>query len=307
MLNGQLTDPAKTWLQLQVQVPREQAAEVEAALHFIGALSVSFTDSADHPVLEPGVGETPLWPDVLMTGLFEDTHQADELLAALRRRAPGLPGLDARVSELRDQDWTRAWLDDFKPMQFGQRLWVVPGNQAIPPGAQRVVQLDPGLAFGSGTHPTTQMCLEWLDSQALEGRSVLDYGCGSGILAIAAAVLGADRVMAVDNDPQALVSSRNNAANNAVSEKLEVLSPDVLPERHHDFVVANILAGALIDLAPGLADMCKPSGRIALSGIMQAQASEVQAAYEPYFGNFEVQRREEWVLIGAARNTEEQV
>lgn len=298
MLNGTLTDAAKSWLQLQVQVPRERATEVEEALQGLGALSVTYTDSADDPVLEPGVGETPLWPHVSMTGLFEnDTQDRDGLLIALKAQTSGIPGLESRILELPDQDWTRAWMDDFRPMRFGERLWVIPGNQPVPADAGAVVHLDPGLAFGSGTHPTTRMCLEWLDGQSPVGSTVLDYGCGSGILGIAAAVLGADRVTGIDNDPQALISSRNNAANNAVSDRFEVFEPGAVPPGTYDFVVANILAGALIELASLLSGLCKPGGRIALSGVMQHQAAEVMAAYEQQFDELRTIALEEWVLI----------
>ncbi|NNE04685.1 MAG: 50S ribosomal protein L11 methyltransferase [Xanthomonadales bacterium] len=288
-----------------MQIPREQVPVFEGALHSIGALSVSLADSADHPVLEPGVGETPLWPEVTITGLFENTHRTDDLLASLCAEAPGARMLEARVTELRDQDWTRAWMDDFKPMQFGKRLWVVPRDHAVPENAEKVIQLDPGLAFGSGTHPTTRLCLEWLESQSLKGCSVLDYGCGSGILAIAAAVLGAKQVTGLDNDPQALISSRSNAANNAVAEQVEVRGPGPMSGLQYDVILANILAGALIELARGFSELCRPAGQIALSGIMYTQAEDVKAAYRPWFDGFETMQFEEWVLITAVRSAQE--
>jgi ribosomal protein L11 methyltransferase len=237
-------------------------------------------DAADQPVLEPAPGETPLWPHVRVTGLFDDAGGAAALQNHLRTAlGPGLSNA-VRIEPLADQVWERTWLDHFHPMRFGRRLWVVPGGQTRDLNAGDVaVELDPGLAFGTGTHPTTALCLEWLDGLDLAGRRVIDVGCGSGILAIAALKLGATHAVAIDHDPQALLATRENAARNGVAERLAVLGTDAPGPAPADVVVANILAGTLIALAPRIAAMVARGGRLALSGILADQAEGVLAAY----------------------------
>ena len=268
------------WLQVHVLTDCAHASAVEAALQTAGAVSVTLLDAQDQPVLEPAPGETPLWPQVRVTGLFDGDSDAtalrDRLGAAL---APGPPGA-LRVEPLQDQAWERAWLEHFRPMRFGRRLWVVPGGQAADLADGDVaIELDPGLAFGTGTHPTTALCLEWLDSLALGGRRVIDLGCGSGILAVAALRLGAASAVAIDHDPQALLATRENAARNGVAARLMVLDTTAAPPAPADVVLANILAGTLIELAPGITALVAPGGRLALSGILADQVDGVLAAY----------------------------
>jgi ribosomal protein L11 methyltransferase len=262
---------------------------------------VTLEDAADDPVLEPGPGETPLWPTVIVKALFDaDTDPA----ALARALAEALPdGPTPRFEVLADQAWERVWLEDFRPMCFGRRLWVCPGG--LPAGAADAIriELDPGLAFGTGTHPTTALCLEWLDGQDLADCSVVDYGCGSGILAVAAAKLGAANVVAVDIDPQALIATRDNALRNRVAGALTVTGELALAPRGADVVLANILAGPLIELAPRFAEALVPGGRLALSGLLPGQADAVTAAYRPWFHIETITTRDGWVLLSARRQT----
>src|SRR5210317_5214 len=214
-----------SWLELSVRVSRQNAALVETLLQNQSVLAVTMTDDADDPVFEPGVGEMPLWPSVCVTALFNGNTET----APLAQMLSLVPGIDwpQQVSFRRfdDQQWERAWLDQFQPMQFGRGLWIVPGDQAAPSKASHVLRLDLGLAFGTGTHPTTRLCLQWMDGHDFNGQSVIDYGCGSGVLGITAAIKGAERVTCVDNDPQALLATRDNAGRNGSLEAMQVLMP----------------------------------------------------------------------------------
>jgi ribosomal protein L11 methyltransferase len=270
------------WLEVSLSIRREDVPAAEDALQAMGALSVTLQDDADDPVLEPGPGATPLWPTVQVCGLFESAIDRAVVAGGLRN-VPGVSRPDHVLwREVGDQDWERAWMDRFRPMRFGRRLWVVPGGMVIPHAAENVeIQLDPGLAFGTGTHPTTSLCLEWLDGQDLAGKNVVDFGCGSGILAIAAALLGAEKVVAVDNDPQALESTAANAARNEVGGTIACHFPEDFTATAADVVLANILAGPLVELAPVLIGCCKPRGRMVLSGLLEEQVDEVAAAYRP--------------------------
>ena len=270
------------WLEVSLSMEREDVPAAEDALQAMGALSVTLQDDADDPVLEPGPGATPLWPTVQVRGLFESTIDRAVVTSGLQD-VPGVSRPDHVLwREVGDQDWERAWMDRFKPMRFGRRLWVVPGGMAIPPAAENIeIRLDPGLAFGTGTHPTTSLCLEWLDRQDLAGQQIVDFGCGSGILAIAAALLGAEKVFAVDNDPQALESTSANAARNEVGSTIACQLPEDFSATAADVVLANILAGPLVDLAPVLIGCCKRGGRIVLSGLLEEQVDEVAGAYRP--------------------------
>jgi ribosomal protein L11 methyltransferase len=300
------------WLELSATVPREQADRAEQALFRSGALSVTLRDAADAPVLEPAPGETPLWPTVVVTGLFEAGLDPLEALARAHGEAPWL---EWHAAALADRAWEREWLRDFRPMRFGRRLAVVPSGMTPPDGAV-TVRLDPGLAFGTGTHPTTALCLEWLDGLAapvvdghapapLPGALVIDYGCGSGILAIAALRLGAAEAIATDLDPQALQATRANAAANGVGERLVACAPGSLPAvlgaRKADILVANILAGPLEALLPVFASSLRRGGRLALSGILAGQAQALAAAAEPWFRLEPPQVRDEWVRLSGQR------
>lgn len=277
------------WLELTVELPLAQVDLGEELLLGMGALSITNLDARDQPLLEPGPGETPLWDAVIVVGLFPGDLDPDELRAGFANAWQAAydsnpPGF--RVAGLADQPWERVWLEHFKPMRFGERLWVVPSWTEPPAPAAVNLRLDPGLAFGTGTHPTTALCLRWLDGLAgagkLQGSQVLDFGCGSGILAVAAALLGANTVTGVDNDPQAIIASNENAARNGVA--IEALLPKEFAAHRGVFavVVANILAGPLMQLAPQIAARLAPGGAIALSGILREQADDVAAAYRDW-------------------------
>lgn len=277
------------------------AARVEAALEDLGAGAVTYSDAGDSPVLEPAPGETPLWPATLVTALFDDTLDVDALSAGLRA-ALELDELPAwRVETLADRAWEREWLRDFRPMRFGKRLRVCPTGSVVEDPDAVVLDMDPGLAFGTGTHATTALCLEWLDAARIAERRVLDYGCGSGILAIAALLLGAREATATDIDPQALTATRANAARNDVAGRLGVVAPDELGDTAFDVILANILAAPLAALAPRLAGLTRGGGEIVLSGILASQADEIRAAYEPWFEIAPAVAREDWIMISGRR------
>jgi ribosomal protein L11 methyltransferase len=289
------------WLQLRLAITPEQAEIYEDALLGVGAVSVTFMDAEDQPIFEPDLGTTPLWSHTHLLALFEaDTDEAN-LLAHLELLTGGtLP--EHQLERIEDQDWERSWMDNFQPMRFGRRLWIVPSWHAAPEPEAVNLLLDPGLAFGTGTHPTTALCLEWLDGQDLGGQHVLDFGCGSGILAIAALLLGAQRAVGTDIDPQALEASRDNAARNGIAaERLPLYLPADLPTEAADVLVANILAGPLVSLAPQLAGLVKPGGRLALSGILAEQAAEVRAAYSDAFILDPTAEKDGWVRISGVR------
>jgi ribosomal protein L11 methyltransferase len=288
--------------EITVDIGRSDPAPHEELLWSLGALSVTLEDAADDPVLEPRPGEMPLWPTVKIRALFDDDADADGIVAAHTTAFPG--GAVATAAPVADRAWEREWLKDFHPMRFGRRLWVCPGGQPAGDDAAVRIELDPGLAFGTGTHPTTAMCLEWLDGAALDGRRVVDYGCGSGILAIAALKLGAARVHAVDLDPQAILATRENAARNGVDERLAVTTDPGLEDASADCLVANILAGPLVELAPRFAAAVRPGGDLALSGVLVGQAGSVTAAYRTWFDIALTATREDWGLIVGRRRAD---
>jgi ribosomal protein L11 methyltransferase len=290
------------WLELTIRTDRREWARLEPALEEIGALAVTLRDAADAPIFEPRPGETPLWRELEVDALFAAGADRRGLEAVLHELVPGLDGARLSFREVEDSDWSRAWMEQFQPMRFGRRLWIYPS--AIEPPDEPdavVVRLDPGLAFGTGTHATTALCLEWLDGLALDGLTVLDYGCGSGVLAIAALKLGAARAIAVDNDPQALTATLDNAARNGVGDRLEAIAADALGTLPAEVVVANILANALIALAPVLRARTTPGGRLALSGILPEQADEVLAAYRDALDDVQRVERDGWLRIDGTR------
>lgn len=290
------------WIEISFDVESEGLSRVEQALEDLGAVSVTLLDAEDHPILEPGPGETPVWPTTTVRALFEADIDQRGLFGALQIMIPWLTPARLRVTEVADKEWTRAWMDNYHEMRFGQRLWVYPSNIEPPEGTDAViVRLDPGLAFGSGTHATTALCLQWLDGASLRGIDVLDFGCGSGILAIAALKLGAASAVGIDNDPQALIASIDNAERNGVSERLTVFLPDDAPKRQWPIVLANILAKTLVDLEAPIRATCAPGGVIVMSGILATQADEVIAAYAGSFEDFGVVQQDDWVRITATR------
>jgi ribosomal protein L11 methyltransferase len=295
------------WLELSLIARAEQQPRVEEALDDLGALSITLQDAdAETPdeqaIFEPGVGELPLWPTITLNALFDADTDRRGLTEALGELLPWLEPDQLSFRDVADQDWERAWMDQFKPMPFGHRLWIYPWNIEPPQDDSVIVRLDPGLAFGSGTHPTTALCLEWLDGQDLTGKRVIDYGCGSGILAIAALKLGAASAVGVDNDPQALTASADNAERNGVADRLALFLPDDFAGEPADTFVANILAGPLGELAPTFAAATKPGAPFAISGILQGQQDELVARYGKWFDALRVDIREDWVRISGRRH-----
>lgn len=283
------------WIQLTFNTSKASSELAENALLDAGALSVTFKDAEDQPMLEPLPGETPLWDHIIITGLFDAQIDTSELLLQVQPQLGDYSQL--KLEALEDKDWVRAWMDNYKPMQFGKRLWVCPKHIEPPQPDAVNLMLDPGLAFGTGTHPTTALCLEWLDGAELEDKQVLDFGCGSGVLAIAALLLGAEHCDGTDIDPQAISASNDNASANKVENKLDCFLPDELPEKRYDIVLANILAGPLTELAEQLASHCKQGGHIVLSGILESQAEKIIKAYSPWFELDPVKARDEWIRV----------
>ncbi len=289
------------FLQLILPIGAADPAPYEDALLAAGASSITLEDEGDDPVLEPLPGTTPLWPRVRLKALFDAGLDSEHVLQSLRDEL-AQPLSQARFETLADRAWEREWLKDFKPMRFGRRLWICPGGQLPAAGVTAVlIELDPGLAFGTGTHPTTALCLEWLDSADVAGKRVIDYGCGSGILAIAAAKLGAASVLAIDIDPQALLATCDNAERNGVAPLIvSQLAADLRGEPV-DILLANILAGPLASLAPDFAARVAAGGRLVLSGILRNQAEAVASCYAPWFDIAPVVVRDDWVRLDGVR------
>jgi len=282
-----------------MRVAAADAANAEALLELAGAVSLSLGDAADDPILEPAPNETPLWPEVEIRALFPPTANLEAIRALLERSCASAHAF--ATGSLDDDEWRAAARRGIPARGFGERLWLAPADDArVPPGLVGV-KLHMGLAFGTGEHPTTALCLEWLDEALEPGATVLDYGCGSGVLAIAALALGASRAWAIDNDEQALIATRDNARLNGCEARIEVCAPESLPSPRVDVVLANILAGPLVSLAPELARVVVPGGSIVLSGILSRQAPTVAAAYEPWFERIAMHERDGWTRVDARR------
>jgi ribosomal protein L11 methyltransferase len=289
--------------QLVFELPQGDLARAEEACAGLGAIAVSLDDAGDEPLLEPAPGETPLWQAVRLRALFGQAAKP-EVAAATLAAVLGIAPEDIVIEHVEDRVWEREWLKDFRPMRFGRRLWVAPAGQHPPGPASAVLELDPGLAFGTGTHATTALCLEWLDREIHGGERVLDYGCGSGILALAALKLGAGDAVACDIDPQALTATRDNAAKNGLGDRIEIAEAPDAVDGSFDVVLANILARPLIELAPRLASLCRKGGAIVLAGMLDRQAGEVAEAYRPWFDIAPEAEREAWSLVAGRRRAE---
>jgi len=290
-----------SWLQLRLAITPEQAPALEDQLLELGAVSVTFMDAEDQPIFEPDLGTTPLWSNTHLLALFEADTDSEALLQHLRLLWQAeLPAHE--LEQIEDQDWERSWMDNFHPMRFGQRLWIVPSWHAAPEPDAVNLLLDPGLAFGTGTHPTTSLCLQWLDAQQLRGKTLIDFGCGSGILAIAGLLLGAEHAVGTDIDIQALEASRDNAQRNQIAdEHFDLYLPEHMPATPADVLVANILAGPLVSLAPQLASLVKPGGLLALSGILAEQTEEILQAYQGDFELDPVAEQDGWIRVSGKR------
>lgn len=288
------------WLQLKIQTNAETAESLTAFLHLLSAAAVTLQDSADQPVFEPAPDTTPLWSCTTVVALFTENTDLEPIVTFLAKQFN--THFDYQINLIEDQDWERAWLVDFHARRYGQHLWVCPSTEEPPDTKAINIILDPGLAFGTGTHPTTALCLEWLDAHPPHDQLVIDYGCGSGILAIAALKLGAHKVWAVDHDPQALEATQMNAERNKINNSaLHTVLPADLPPLQADTIVANILANPLIELAPRFASLLKAGGTLVLTGILNHQADSVSAAYMTHFKIAETVIREDWVQLIAVR------
>ncbi|PSW03501.1 50S ribosomal protein L11 methyltransferase [Photobacterium lipolyticum] len=287
------------WIQIKLNATAENAEAIgDMLMEETGALSATFLDAQDTPVFEPMPGETRLWGDTDVIGLYDAEADMDFVLNMLKNSPLIADGFAYKIEQLEDKDWEREWMDNFHPMRFGRRLWICPSWREAPEPDAVNVLLDPGLAFGTGTHPTTSLCLEWLDGQDLTGKTVIDFGCGSGILAIAALKLGAAKVIGIDIDPQAILASKDNAERNGVADKLELYLPQNQPEGiQADVVVANILAGPLRELSPVIKGLVKSGGDLAISGVLEVQAEDVSTYYADELTLDPVVAREEWCRI----------
>jgi ribosomal protein L11 methyltransferase len=286
--------------QLTLQLEAAAVPTAEALLELAGAESIALADAGDNPVLEPLPETAPLWPHVALRAVFAADAELQSI-GALLRSACAARGV--RITTLRDADWQTAIRQVFKARPFGRRIWLAPADDPSVPVGRTGIRLHMGLAFGTGEHPTTALCLDWLDANVGDGATVLDYGCGSGVLAIAALALGASHAWATDNDPQALEATRANAALNGVTPRLAIAAPEELPAVTVDIVAANILAGPLIALAPRLAAHLRPGGALVLSGILATQAADVTKAYAPYCADFAQTAEQGWVRLAAIRRS----
>lgn len=288
------------WIQIRINATEKTADKVSNMLMGRGAQAVTYMDAEDVPVYEPLPGETLLWDDTVVVGMFDAATDPDPIIAFLKQFYR--KDLTYKIEQLEDKDWVREWMDSFHPMRFGERLWICPSWRDVPDPSAVNVMLDPGLAFGTGTHPTTALCLEWLDGQDLSDKTVIDFGCGSGILALAALKLGAKQVIGIDIDPQALQASIDNAERNGVSDRLTVYLPKDQPENiQADIVVANILAGPLKELSGLISSLVKTNGQLALSGILDTQAQGLNELYQQWFNMDEPELREEWARLSGKK------
>ena len=290
------------WLKLKLRANQDKAQALADAFEEWGTISVTLEDAADQPLFETHWDRSPLWSQVQVTGLFPEHANTDDILSRAREHLGLAENPPHEIDLLGDEDWAHSWMAHYKPLKLGRNLWVVPSWCEPPEPAAINIILDPGLAFGTGDHPTTSLCLEWLAEQTLANKTILDYGCGSGILSIAALKLGANQAYAVDIDPQALEVTRRNALHNGIHTGLNVMRPSELPaDFQADIVIANILFGTLIELAPEIKARVRPGGWLVLSGLLgNDQAVEVRPHYEPPFV-FEQRERQQWVLLAGCK------
>lgn len=290
------------WIQLRLSADEDTAEKYSDWLSACGAQAVTFIDAKDTPIYEPLPGDDVIyWNNTVVMGLYDASHDMDKVLNYLKSIHPDKANMAYKLEQLEDKDWEREWMDNFHPMKFGERLWVCPSWREVPDPSAVNVMLDPGLAFGTGTHPTTALCLTWLDGLDLEGKTVVDFGCGSGILSLAALKLGAKKVIGIDIDPQALQASLENAKRNQCEDRLELFLPKDQPKFKADVVVANILAGPLRELAPVIIEYVASKGVLALSGVLEEQAEQLQSIYGEFCQMDPIKVQEEWVRLSGVR------
>ncbi|RKG35824.1 50S ribosomal protein L11 methyltransferase [Acinetobacter guerrae] len=295
------------WLQIHITVDQAQVDFTETLLMSLGAVSVTLDDAEDQALLEPLPGETPLWNKVIVTGIYQEDEQdpidVEMLQAFLKEQLPDVP---MRHEQLEDQVWERAWMDYYEPIQIAEKFWIVPEWLEAPDSNAVNIKLDPGLAFGTGNHASTFLCLQWLGQTDLKDKIVIDYGCGSGILGVAALLLGAKKVYATDIDPQAVLATKQNAELNHVLDRLFVGLPEEFnsefKSQKADVLVANILAAPLMALAPEFATLLKSEGEFALAGVIEEQVADVTGVYSEFFDIVHIEKREEnWCRISGKR------
>lgn len=290
------------WQEITFELPAEQTAAFEDALMSLGAMSVTLRDAADQPLLEPAPETTPLWNHVLLTAMFESSADVDGIAQQLQELMQLESPPAGKVSLLEDREWRRTWMEYFKPIRFGQHLWICPSEYDPPQQRDAVIiDLDPGLAFGTGSHPTTALCMQWLDANPVDGKTIVDFGCGSGILAIAAAKLGARQVFAIDNDPQALQATMENAEANHVTDVVCVCEAESVVAASADLLMANILLEPLLSLQKQFSRLLKPQGEIVFSGLLAEQRETLESAYRHDFEFQGCEQMEEWVRLSAIR------
>jgi len=289
------------WIQLKINSQAEYAEQIGEMLAANGAQAVTFVDAKDTPMYEPKPGEVMLWPDTQIAGLYDAGHDMSRVISQLSKSKLLGKNFNYKLDQLEDKDWEREWMVNFHPMQFGERLWVCPSWCDVPDPNAVNVMLDPGLAFGTGTHQTTSLCLRWLDCLELSEATVVDFGCGSGILGIAALKLGAKRVIGIDIDPQALSASQDNANRNDIGEKIELYLPEHQPDLQADVVLANILAAPLRELRTVITAYCKTGGKLVLSGILGSQAQEINDLYSQDFDMEPIMIDGEWARVSGMK------
>jgi ribosomal protein L11 methyltransferase len=291
-----------SWRQLSLTCPAALLDEVEELMLELGALSISLSDAGDDPIYEPMPGATPVWRESVVSATFAEDSDPEQLAQLLLARLPAALSQSVTHGSFQDRDWQQSYRQHFKPLQCAANLWIVPSWSEPPDPRATIVRLDPGLAFGTGSHPTTALCLAWLAQQELTNLNLIDFGCGSGILAIAAIKLGAGRVLAVDIDEQALTACKSNMEVNAVTaEQILVSQPEMIGETTADLLMANILAGPLVELAARFAELVIPGGKIVLSGILTSQLNDIQLAYDSFFELDPACHRGDWACIGGQR------
>ncbi|MCX7099089.1 MAG: 50S ribosomal protein L11 methyltransferase [Methylococcales bacterium] len=285
------------WHQLSVITNENTAPKLADFFSHLGAVSVTYMDAEDEPVYEPAIGETKIWSNTQVIALYELDADPGQIKSLVLQKFNNTDLHDWQLEAVDDQEWERAWMEHYKPMKFADRLWVCPTDQERYEPNTVCLTLDPGLAFGTGTHPTTALCLEWLASHEVKDKTIIDYGCGSGILAVAAILLGGDCAHAVDIDPQAITATQSNALKNKVQDKINCYLPEQFSPFQADIVLANILAKPLIDMAGQIADLVAPGGQLVLSGILYEQAEAVISAYQPYINFRPLTQQEDWIRL----------
>jgi ribosomal protein L11 methyltransferase len=292
------------WLQIKIPTRPDHTEALEDALLLAGCQAVTLLDTADKPVFEPIRGTTPLWEHTTVQGLFEDDIDSAELVSTMERFASETQLTVGTITTeiLEDKDWEREWMDNFSPIQCGDRLWIVPSWLEAPVASAINLKLDPGLAFGTGTHPTTYLCLKWMDKHIEDGDLILDFGCGSGILGLAGILLGAEHMDGIDIDPQAITATRNNAETNVINaSKFHVTTDSEDLADEYDTVIANILAGTLVDLSTLILSKLKTRGHLVLSGILDHQAETVIEAFSHQIDFQPTSEKDGWVCLSGQK------